>query len=83
MIEKLNTLDNKMAYCPCCSDILLRHVRSRKTYLYCRRCRLEILEAGYGQQLGYKKVSMEALLDKTNRQTSTKDEKLVSPTLPK
>ncbi|WP_181357505.1 hypothetical protein [Stenomitos frigidus] len=33
-----------MASCPLCSDILLRHIRSGKSYWLCRRCRLEILE---------------------------------------
>lgn len=71
-----------MASCPCCSDILLRHVRSRKTYLYCRRCRLEILEAGYGQRLGHNHASAETILDKPNRQAFTKEERLASSSLP-
>ncbi len=33
-----------MANCPLCSDVLLRHVRSKQTYWFCRRCRIEISE---------------------------------------
>lgn len=31
-----------MANCPCCSDILLRHLSSGKLYLLCQSCRTQI-----------------------------------------
>ncbi len=34
-----------MAFCPICSDLLLRHIHSRHSYFYCQSCRLEISEA--------------------------------------
>jgi DNA-directed RNA polymerase subunit M/transcription elongation factor TFIIS len=27
-----------MNYCPCCSDVLLKHVNSHETYWFCRQC---------------------------------------------
>ncbi|MDX2240382.1 MAG: hypothetical protein NW224_06855 [Leptolyngbyaceae cyanobacterium bins.302] len=36
-----------MANCPFCSDTLLRHIRSGKSYWLCRRCRSEILEVDF------------------------------------
>ncbi|MBD2615374.1 MAG: hypothetical protein RMY62_032355 [Nostoc sp. ZfuVER08] len=27
-----------MNYCPCCSGLLLEHLRGRETYWFCRRC---------------------------------------------
>ncbi len=27
-----------MNYCPCCSDLLLEHIRGRETYWFCRHC---------------------------------------------
>jgi hypothetical protein len=38
-----------MIKCPCCSDTLLRHIRSGQTYLLCRSCRLEILDEHHRQ----------------------------------
>lgn len=31
-----------MPYCPCCSDLLLRHTRSGEVYFYCPHCRQEM-----------------------------------------
>jgi len=31
-----------MTKCPVCSDVLLRHIRSGRSYWLCRSCRLEI-----------------------------------------
>lgn len=27
-----------MNYCPCCSNVLLRHIRSHEVYWFCRNC---------------------------------------------
>jgi ribosomal protein L37AE/L43A len=27
-----------MNYCPCCSGLLLEHIRGRETYWFCRHC---------------------------------------------
>ncbi|HEY9847595.1 MAG TPA: hypothetical protein V6D03_15540 [Candidatus Caenarcaniphilales bacterium] len=41
-----------MSFCPCCSDLLLRHVRVGQTYLYCHRCRFESLEVSPSLEVG-------------------------------
>ena len=41
-----------MVKCPCCSDTLLRHIRSGQTYLLCRSCRLEILDTHHRKLVG-------------------------------
>jgi hypothetical protein len=33
---------NKRIFCPCCSDVLLRHVRRSGVYQLCRSCRQEM-----------------------------------------
>lgn len=42
-----------MAFCPICSDLLLRHIHSRHSYLYCQHCRIEVPEV-----LGSQKVEL-------------------------
>ncbi|MFM2062867.1 MAG: hypothetical protein RLZZ507_2537 [Cyanobacteriota bacterium] len=27
-----------MNYCPCCSDLLLKHIRNSQSYWFCRSC---------------------------------------------
>ncbi|BAY07535.1 hypothetical protein [Calothrix sp. NIES-2098] len=27
-----------MSYCPCCSDVLLKHIRGSEVYWFCRHC---------------------------------------------
>ena len=27
-----------MSYCPCCSDLLLQHIRGSEIYWFCRHC---------------------------------------------
>lgn len=34
-----------MAFCPICSDLLLRHIHAGHSYLYCQHCRIELPEA--------------------------------------
>ena len=34
--------DKIMANCPCCSDILLRHLSSGKLFLMCQSCKIQI-----------------------------------------
>lgn len=82
MIELFKDLDNKMPTCPCCSDVLLRHIRARETYLFCRTCRLEMLESFYTQNKnpGRSKPTT-SLLEETSRQTAPQLETLTS-TLP-
>ena len=38
-----------MNNCPFCSDVLLRHISSGKSYWLCRRCRTEILDREFSQ----------------------------------
>lgn len=33
-----------MVICPCCSHPLLRHIRARQTYWFCRHCWDEIID---------------------------------------
>ncbi|HLP87508.1 MAG TPA: hypothetical protein VK184_02740 [Nostocaceae cyanobacterium] len=51
-----------MNYCPCCSDILLSHIRSSGAYWFCRTCWQEM-------PLSVLKNSID--LTKTQNQTST------------
>lgn len=39
-----------MAFCPICSDLLLRHIHSKRSYFYCQSCRLEMPEVTGGTQ---------------------------------
>lgn len=39
-----------MAFCPICSDLLLRHIHSKRSYFYCQSCRLEMPEVVGGTQ---------------------------------
>jgi hypothetical protein len=34
------------SFCPCCSDILLRHINRSGVYQLCRRCRQEMPDLG-------------------------------------
>lgn len=40
-----------MANCPFCSSVLLRHVRASEMYWFCRRCRVEVLQANARQDI--------------------------------
>jgi ribosomal protein L37AE/L43A len=55
-----------MANCPFCSDILLRHIRSGKSYWLCRSCRTEILD-----EKTVAPVSRAQAQDSTGEQTSS------------
>lgn len=41
-----------MNSCPCCSDLLLRHVCAGQSYFYCQRCRLELPETVVQAEIG-------------------------------
>ena len=36
-----------MQYCPCCSDVLLRHARAGQAYRLCQSCRIEFPDGIY------------------------------------
>ena len=36
--------------CPCCSDIMLRHLSNRHSYWFCSRCRIEMPDIEYHQK---------------------------------
>lgn len=40
-----------MTRCPVCSDVLLRHISSGRSYWLCRSCRLEIAGQPSGQAM--------------------------------
>ncbi len=47
--QSSQNLDTKMANCPFCSSVLLRHVRAGEMYWFCRRCRTEVLQTKFSQ----------------------------------
>ncbi|BAY72395.1 hypothetical protein H6G10_06710 [Anabaena cylindrica FACHB-170] len=47
-----------MNNCPCCSHQLLRHIRSREVYFFCRKCwqEMPILKQKYHPELSSKLI---------------------------
>lgn len=58
-----------MNYCPCCSTVLLQHIRTSGTYWFCRGCWQEMPVF-----LGKSSNSLsEAILDKMPKNSSKKN----------
>jgi hypothetical protein len=45
-----------MNTCPCCSHVLLRHIRSHEVYWFCRNCWQEMPE------MSVKKMNLESII---------------------
>jgi hypothetical protein len=60
-----------MNYCPCCSDLLLQHLRGSHAYWFCRRCWQEM------PMISEKSHSLPEIFPKIPHQLRTK--KLISP----
>ncbi|MBD2296062.1 hypothetical protein H6G06_21930 [Anabaena sphaerica FACHB-251] len=54
-----------MNYCPCCSDLLLKHIRNSQNYWFCRSCwqEMPVIKINLSVSLA------EAILVKIPRQT--------------
>ncbi|HLO88530.1 MAG TPA: hypothetical protein VK203_26470 [Nostocaceae cyanobacterium] len=55
-----------MNYCPCCSDLLLLHIRASGTYGFCRTCWQEMPIYHWGSSISLS----EAILGKNSHPTA-------------
>ncbi|MEH2224922.1 hypothetical protein [Nostoc sp.] len=57
-----------MNYCPCCSSLLLEHIRGAKTYWFCRHCWQEMPIYDWNESSSLSDVVMGKLSRKTPKE---------------
>ncbi|WP_392533564.1 hypothetical protein [Nostoc sp. C117] len=63
-----------MNYCPCCSGLLLEHVRGRQTYWFCRHCWQEMPVYNWNESSSFAEAVIGKILttsQKSERSNST------------
>ncbi len=68
-----------MNYCPCCSGLLLEHIRGRETYWFCRHCWQEMPVYMGNQSSSFPEAVIGKLPRKTQKQERTNTTVYVSP----
>jgi len=54
-----------MNYCPCCSGVLLEHIRGRETYWFCRHCWQEMPVYNWNEPSSFAEAVIGKLPSKT------------------
>ncbi|MEH1950109.1 MAG: hypothetical protein V7K77_24615 [Nostoc sp.] len=57
-----------MNYCPCCSSLLLEHIRGAETYWFCRHCWQEMPVYDWNESSSFSDVVMGKLPRKTPKE---------------
>ncbi|MBD2520248.1 hypothetical protein H6G93_35970 [Nostoc sp. FACHB-973] len=60
-----------MNYCPCCSGLLLEHIRGRETYWFCRHCWQEMPVYNWQESSSFAETVMGKLPSKPQTQEPT------------
>jgi ribosomal protein L37AE/L43A len=58
-----------MNYCPCCSSLLLEHVRGAETYWFCRHCWQEMPVYTLNESSSFAEAVMGKIFRKSQKQT--------------